>query len=166
LKSLPPQWPNATWTQKTAYFIATTAFTGHGPASGTWGALVAWALHTFLFPRAMTWAQWPTALAILIGVTAGGTVCAEITERLTGVKDDSRVNVDEVAGYFLAVLFLPAGWRYTVPAFFLARIFDILKPPPAYQFQNLHGGVGIMLDDLIASLYALGLMQGFCYWFG
>ncbi|HXK96073.1 MAG TPA: phosphatidylglycerophosphatase A [bacterium] len=166
MKSLPPQWMNATWTQKTAYLISTTGCTGHWPVSGTWGALVAWALHTWLFPRALTLAQWPVALTILLGVTVIGILCAESTERLTGVKDDPRVNVDEVAGYFWAVLFLPAGWQYTVPAFFLARVFDILKPPPAYRFQHLPGGVGIMLDDLIASLYALGVMHGICYWFG
>lgn len=156
----------ASWTQFIAYFLASTFWTGHLPASGTWSALVAWGLHTFLFPNAFTLANWPCAVAILLAVILIGIWTAETTERMTGVKDDSRITVDEVAGYFLAVLFVPAGWKYTIPAFILARVFDILKPPPAHALQDLHGGIGIMIDDLIASVYAVLLLHGGLYLFG
>lgn len=151
--------------QKISYLLASTFWTGHLPASGTWGALVAWLLHAFLFPKAFTLENWPSAIAILSIVIVVGTICAEMTERMTGVKDDSRVTIDEVAGYVVAVMFLPAGWMYTAPAFVLARIFDIIKPPPARRFQDLHGGIGIMIDDLIASVYVVLIMHGVIYFF-
>jgi len=162
----PKELKNASFLQWISYFIASTGWTGHLPASGTWGALVAWALHTFLFPNAFTLQNWPMALGILFGVTLIGVICSEIVERMTSVKDDSRITVDEVAGYFLAVMFVPAGWQYTIPAFALARIFDVLKPPPANALQDLHGGIGIMIDDIIASVYAVLVMHAGIYLLG
>ena len=64
-----------------------------------------------------------------------GVYCAEITERMTGVKDDSRVTIDELAGYFITVFTLPEGWYYSAAGFLLFRIMDIIKPPPAQQLQ-------------------------------
>ncbi len=172
MKKSPPFTPppenlkQASWIQYLSYGIATSFWTGHLPASGTWGALVAWLLHNLLFPNAMTLDHWPIALGILLGVILLGIITAEIVERMTGKKDDSRITIDEVAGYLLAVLFIPAGWQYTIPAFFLARFFDILKPPPANALQDLHGGIGIMVDDVIASVYAVVLMHGGLYLIG
>jgi len=158
-KGIPDGFAAAAPLQKLAYLLATTFGTGHLPASGTWGALVAWAVHSFLFPDAFTLKNWPSALAILIAVILIGIWSAEVVERFTGVKDDSRINIDEIAGYCLAVLFLPPGLKYTIPGFVLCRVFDIIKPPPANRLQDLHGGVGIMIDDLIASLYACAAMH-------
>lgn len=151
----PPDLSNATFTQRFAYFFASTFYTGSLPASGTWGALVAWALHVFLFPDAFTLENAWLGATIFLVVTAFGFWCSDVVEKMTGDKDDSRVTIDEVAGYYMAVLFVPAGLEYTIPAFCLARFFDIIKPPPANQLQNLRGGAGIMVDDLIASVYAL-----------
>lgn len=159
----PPELWSASWGQFISYGIASTFWTGHLPASGTWGALVAWGLHTSLFPNAFTVSNWPSALAILLAVILVGIWSAENVEKMTGIKDDSRVTVDEVAGYFLAVLFVPAGWKFTVPAFILARLFDILKPPPANALQDLHGGIGIMIDDLISSVYAVLILHAGLY---
>ncbi len=161
----PSELSNATLLQRVSYLLASTFWTGHLPASGTWGALVAWLLHAFLFPNALTFQNWPIAIAILAVVVVIGTGCAEIVERMTGVKDDSRITIDEVAGYFVAVLFLPAGWAYTAPAFVLARIFDIVKPPPARQLECFHGGFGIMIDDIAASAYVFAIMHVSIYFF-
>lgn len=163
--SAPADLSSASLQQKIHYTIATTGWTGHLPASGTWGAMVAFLLHVTLFPHAFTLDNPFLALGILILVIVVGTWVSETVERMTGKKDDSRVTVDEVAGYFLAVLFLPAGLEYTIPAFILARGFDIIKPPPANALQSLRGGVGIMVDDLIASVYALVLMHLYA-WMG
>ncbi|RJP30629.1 MAG: phosphatidylglycerophosphatase A [Candidatus Omnitrophota bacterium] len=162
-KGFPPSFFAASLAQKVAYFVATTFGTGHLPASGTWGALVAWLIHAFLFPECFTFAHWPLAIFILVIIICVGIGSAEMTERLSSVKDDSRVNIDEVAGYCVAVLFLPAGLQYTIPAFILCRVFDIIKPPPARNLQNLHGGVGIMIDDLIASVYACLAMHALIF---
>ena len=66
--------------------------------------------------------------------------------------------IDEVAGMLVSVLFLPRTIPVLVTAFLLFRLFDIWKPFPARQLQELHGGVGVMLDDLIAGAYALALV--------
>ncbi len=160
---LPPAYSSATFLQKVTYWISTVLGTGHLPASGTWGALVAWILHVFCYPDFFTSENWLWALVTVILIILIGIGCGELTERMTGVKDDSRVNIDEVAGYYVTVLFLPAGIWYTAPAFILCRIFDVIKPPPARQLQSVQGGLGIMIDDVIASIYACLMMHGLIY---
>lgn len=160
-----PSLQTATLHQKVCYFVASTAWTGHLPASGTWGSLVAFFVHNTFFPHVFTLEYWPYNILIVLAVTLTGIYTGEIVERMTGVKDDSRITVDEVAGYCITVLFLPAGWIYTMPAFVFCRIFDILKPPPARQLQNIHGGIGVMIDDVIASVYACLLLNGFLYFY-
>lgn len=159
----PPDLSGATPIQKGAFWIASAAGTGLFPASGTFGAGLAFVLHVLFFPNLFTPEYWIGGLAALIAVTAVAVWSAEITERLTGLKDDSRVTIDEVAGYFTAVMFLPPGLYYTVPAFILCRIFDIVKLPPANQLQSVRGGVGIVIDDIIASIYACALMHALIY---
>jgi phosphatidylglycerophosphatase A len=66
--------------------------------------------------------------------------------------------IDEVAGMFLSVLFLPRTLPVLASAFLLFRLFDIWKPYPARQLQEVRGGLGVMLDDLIAGAYALALL--------
>ena len=159
-KTLPSGFAQLPILRRIAYWIATGLGTGHLPAAGTWGTLLAWGIHALLYPRLFTPEQAVYGASVLAFVILLGTLCAEITERITGEKDDSRINVDEIAGYCTAVFLLPAGWFYSVTAFFLFRLFDVIKPPPARGLQNLHGGIGIMLDDLIAGLYAGLILQG------
>ena len=164
-KSFPPNFGASTLLQKMSYFLSTGFCLGHLPASGTWGALLAWAIHTFLFPHAFTLSNWKLACAALASVTIIGIFCADNTEKLLGKKDASRINIDEVAGYCMAVMFAPAGIAYTIPAFLLCRLFDIIKPPPACQLESVGGGLGIMIDDLIASVYACLILHGLI-WLG
>ena len=89
----------------------------------------------------------------LIGIWSGSRV-----ERVLGKKDPGVIVIDEVAGMLLSVILLPPTIPVLVTAFLLFRLFDIWKPFPARQLQELHGGVGVMLDDLIAGVYALGLV--------
>jgi len=91
----------------------------------------------------------------LVGIWAGGRV-----ERALGAKDPGVVVIDEVAGMLLSVLTLPRTIPVLLSAFFLFRVFDVWKPFPARQSQELHGGFGVMVDDLIAGLYALILLLG------
>ena len=79
-------------------------------------------------------------------------------ERTIDAKDPGIIVIDEVAGLFASVLFLPRTAAVLVTAFLLFRLFDIWKPFPARQLQDLHGGLGVMLDDLIAGAYALGII--------
>lgn len=89
--------------------------------------------------------------SILLGVF----IC-EIGERELGRKDDGRIVFDEFVGQWIAV----AGFSgyYLVAGFVLFRVFDILKPPPIRQLQSFHGGIGIMIDDILAGAMAWVLL--------
>jgi phosphatidylglycerophosphatase A len=101
----------------------------------------------------------PLALgAILVAVTALGIWAADASERTLGGKDPGAIVIDEVAGMILAVLVVPATPLVLVVAFVLFRLFDVLKPFPANVAERLRGGVGVMMDDLVAGLYALVLV--------
>src|SRR6266581_2740727 len=88
-------------------------------------------------------------------VLVAGTWAAERAERLIGGKDPGAIVVDEVAGMILSVLLLPRTVPVLVAGFLLFRLFDVIKPFPAGTSQRLAGGVGVMIDDVIAGLYAL-----------
>ena len=102
----------------------------------------------------------PIALtAVLIVVTVLGTWASDEAERaLGGGKDPGAIVVDEVAGMTLSVLVLPQTAAVLAVAFLLFRVFDVTKPFPANVDQRLRGGLGVMVDDLIAGLYALLLV--------
>jgi phosphatidylglycerophosphatase A len=87
-----------------------------------------------------------------------GTWAASRTEKLSGKKDPGKVVIDEVAGQFIALLPVPFivefAWWPAILAFALFRFFDIVKPYPARKLESLHGGLGVMADDVIAGVYA------------
>lgn len=97
-------------------------------------------------------------VAFLVMVTVVGTWAAERAERLLGSKDPGAIVIDEVAGMTLSVLAFPLTAPVLLAAFVLFRLFDIVKPPPAHASQRLRGGLGVMIDDLIAGVYALGVL--------
>ena len=121
-------------------------------ASGTVGSLVTlialWLIPFTTFALLVT-----LAIVTLVGIWAGSRV-----ERAIDAKDPGIIVIDEVAGMLVSVLFLPRSIPVLVTAFLLFRLFDIWKPFPARQLQELHGGLGVMLDDLIAGAYALALI--------
>jgi phosphatidylglycerophosphatase A len=71
-----------------------------------------------------------------------------------GTKDDRRIVIDEIMGYFMTMMWLPRTVRYVVIGFFLFRFFDIFKPPPIRRLERVRGGYGVVLDDVVAGLYA------------
>ena len=89
-------------------------------------------------------------VSTLIGIPA-----ATIVARESQTKDPGFVVIDEVAGQLLSLILAPAGWKYLFASFILFRCFDILKPPPLRKLELLSEGVGIMLDDIGAGVYAL-----------
>jgi phosphatidylglycerophosphatase A len=94
-------------------------------------------------------------LLFLVAVTLAGTWAAHRAERQLGVKDPGVIVIDEVAGMTLSVLPFPLTPAVLIAGFVLFRLFDIVKPFPAGASQRATGGIGVMLDDLIAGLYAL-----------
>jgi len=93
-----------------------------------------------------------------VAVTAAGLWASGRVERMVGRKDPGVIVIDEVAGMMVSVLFLPRTWPVLLTAFFLFRLFDVWKPFPARQSQVITGGVGVMIDDLIAGAYALAVV--------
>ena len=137
-------------------FIATGFFSGYSPfAPGTAGsaaALVFFLLPFFGRPEVLM----PATIIIFI---LGG-VAAEKAENLLG-QDPSPVTIDEVAGMWLSLWFLPHSLPYIGAAFFLFRFFDIVKPFPASYFDRKSGGWNIMLDDVMAGIYTNIILQVF-----
>ena len=121
-------------------------------ASGTVGSLVT-LIALWLIPFTTLALLVTLAIVTLVGIWAGSRV-----ERAIDAKDPGIIVIDEVAGMLVSVLFVPRTIPVLVTAFLLFRVFDIWKPFPARQLQEMHGGVGVMLDDLIAGAYALALI--------
>jgi phosphatidylglycerophosphatase A len=94
------------------------------------------------------------ALLVVVGIPA-----ATIVERESGGTDPSHIVIDEVAGQLIALVAVPLRWQYVILSFILFRSFDTLKPSPCRRLQNLHGGAGVVLDDVGAGLYTLVIMQ-------
>jgi phosphatidylglycerophosphatase A len=93
-------------------------------------------------------------LVFLVVVTIAGTWAAHEAERAIGAKDPGAIVIDEVAGMTLSVLMLPLTASVIFTAFLFFRLFDVVKPFPANVAQRLPGGLGVMVDDLIAGIYA------------
>jgi len=135
--------------------LASVAGAGYSPvASGTVGSLVTavaiWLLPLTPFRIAVT-----LVVVVLVGIWAGSRV-----ERVLGRKDPGVIVIDEVAGMLLSMIVLPRSIPVLLTAFLLFRLFDVWKPFPARESQALTGGVGVMIDDLIAGLYTLILIMG------
>lgn len=135
--------------------LGTVFFAGYFPfASGTVGSAVALALYWVLpFTENGTIAISFALAGLFLGVPA-----ATFLENLHG-DDPSLVVFDEAVGMWLALVFLPKIWWVALGAFLLFRLFDIVKPQPARYFDNMRGGAGIMMDDVIAGVYANIVMQ-------
>ena len=80
-------------------------------------------------------------------------------EKIFNKKDCRYIVIDEVAGIFISLLFVPYSLKVALIGFFLFRIFDALKPFPAAKLQDLTGSAGIMLDDVIAGIYTNIVLQ-------
>ncbi len=133
-----------------ARMIATGLGSGYSPvAPGTAGSAVG----LLLF--------WPLArlhpaaqVAFTLALVVAGVAAASHVARRLGIEDPGVVVVDEVAGMWVTLLFLPLTPFTAILGFFAFRVMDVFKPYPARQLEQLHGGWGIMADDLMAAVYA------------
>lgn len=133
-----------------ALLVATAGYVGFVPyAPGTVGSAVG-----LLVYAGVRWTGSGVvegaaiALALAVGIWA-----AEVVERQLG-KDPGPVVIDEVLGMLVTLAFLDVTPFGAWVGFMLFRALDVIKPPPAARLENLHGGAGIMLDDLMAGIYA------------
>ncbi len=132
-------------------FFATNGGLGFAPvAPGTFGTLAGIPAFYYLsgFPGPL---QFITLLAI---IALSVWLCQRAGEYFNEA-DDGRIVFDELAGYLVAVAFLPFTWGTALLAFFWFRFFDILKPPPiGYIDRNFKNGFGVTFDDVLAGVYA------------
>lgn len=139
---------------KLAVALATLGPIGHFPkAPGTWGSLAATVAAPWLFLPFPVWGR----ILILMGVLAVGIWACSRAEEVMGKKDPGCVIIDELFGQWLTLLFFSAMplWSLAI-AFALFRIFDIFKPWPVKWAETAFpGGLGVMIDDGVAGLYAL-----------
>ncbi|MBF0479249.1 MAG: phosphatidylglycerophosphatase A [Candidatus Omnitrophica bacterium] len=134
--------------------ISTFFYTGYFPVgSGTFASFIAMLLALSLSSHLIAYVAVGTIFTIL------GFVYSGRMEFLEGKKDPGCVVIDEVAGIFLTFFLLPLKYPVIITAFFLFRAMDMFKLYPANKFEQLGGGLGIMMDDVFAGFYANIVMQ-------
>jgi phosphatidylglycerophosphatase A len=119
-------------------------------APGTFGTLAAIPIYLLMQPLPL----WLYLLLVTTGFLAGIWICDQVSKDL-GVHDHSGIVWDEIIGYLLTMAFVPFSIWWVLIGFGLFRLFDILKPwPIGWLDKRVGGGLGIMLDDLVAGLFA------------
>jgi len=136
-------------------FAATFFYLGKLPiAPGSWGSMGALILWIFL---PLSYSLQSTVIIILfsVGVISSKKMALDMDE-----NDPSEVVIDEATGMGIALFMLPHSITMYIIAFILFRIFDIFKPSFIYRIQNLPGGWGIMIDDVLAGIFVWLICQG------
>jgi phosphatidylglycerophosphatase A len=141
-------------------FLGSGFFTGYlkGP-TGTYGSFVA--LLIYLIPGVENL----VVLIPLIVITTlyGIWVCGKF-EGLYG-KDPKEATIDEFAGMWISLIWVPKEILFLSLSFFIWRALDIIKPFPARNFEKIEGGLGVMADDIMSGVYTFVIMQGLIYLF-
>jgi phosphatidylglycerophosphatase A len=128
-------------------FLATGGYIGRIPiAPGTFGSLIGIPV-AYAFSLMGRSAEF-TAVVMIIPAAAW---IAHLAEKQLKQKDPGCIVIDEIAGMCVALVGIPLSWATGLAGFFMFRVFDILKPPPVRQLdRRLHGGLGIVMDDIAA----------------
>ena len=141
--------------------IATGFGAGFSPfAPGTAGAALAtliwYVMSTFFSTSFLLY----TIILLILSVTILGIMSANVLEPVWG-EDPSRIVVDEMVGVWIALLaVIPFNWYYMLFAFILFRLFDIFKPLGIRKMEKIKGGLGVMMDDILAGIYSCLLILG------
>jgi len=124
-------------------------------APGTFGTVAALPIYWLIKDLPIAIYLVITLLAFIAGIW----ICQQSADWL-GKDDPSAVVWDEIVGYLITMIAAPSGWQWIVLGFVLFRLFDIVKPwPISWADKSLHGGLGIMVDDVIAGLFAGIILQ-------
>lgn len=138
------------------HFLSLGLGSGLSPfAPGTMGTIIAVLLY---IPLSLL-AQTEYIVVLVIAGAIGIYLCQQTSDAL-GVEDHPGIVWDEFVGYWITMLFAPPGWEWILVGFVLFRLFDIWKPWPIRVIDHkVKGGLGIMLDDVLAGVYALVILQ-------
>jgi phosphatidylglycerophosphatase A len=124
-------------------------------APGTFGTLLGIPVYLLLADLPLAGYLVAVAVLFLVGIAA-----CHVTARALGVHDHPAIVIDEVVGFLITMMLAPPGGWWLAAGFALFRLFDIWKPwPIRWIDRRVHGGVGIMLDDVLAGVYALLMLQ-------
>lgn len=151
------------WNNHWVHFLAFGLGSGAAPkAPGTFGTIAAIPLF-LLLAQLPLWAY----IVVLVASFALGVYLCEQTSKDMGVHDHGGIVWDEFVGFWIAMTALPFHWAWILAGFLLFRLFDILKPwPISWLDKRVHGGFGIMIDDVLAGIFALVVLQAVnFYWF-
>lgn len=151
--------PNSIW-KKPSHFVAFGFGSGAIPfAPGTFGTLMA--IPFYLAMRSL-----PNSIyfVLLILIIIGSSWLCHIVSKEINEHDHQGMCIDEVVGYLVTMFNAPKGFIWIIWGFLLFRLFDILKPwPIRYIDENIQGGFGMILDDVLAGIYSLILLR-VLYW--
>lgn len=136
--------------------LATGLYVGYLPkVPGTWGSLLALPIHYLLRQLAFK-----THLLTLACFFAAAVLIAGSAEKILDRKDPGVVVIDEIMGMLVALLLVPDDFRFWIMGFILFRFFDIAKPfPIRFIDQRINGGIGIVLDDVLAGIFSLIVLE-------
>lgn len=139
------------------HFLAIGLGSGAAPkAPGTFGTVAAALLYV---PLSQLDAWWYLAV-LLVAALLGVYLCGK-TSRDWGVHDHGAIVWDEFVGYWITMFLIPVTWYWALAGFLLFRLFDIWKPWPVRYFdKHVHGGLGIMMDDVVAGIMAWAVLFG------
>lgn len=145
---------SAVW-EKWASWIATGMGVGYFPRiPGTAGSLVGFFLFWLL--RDLAPVSVCLVLLFLFGI---GVYTASLSESFFRMKDSGEIVIDEIWAMLLVSFLLPASPGWWAAGFVLFRLFDVTKPPPIRRLEKLKGGWGVMVDDLVAAGYTVGILR-------
>jgi len=151
----PAPLPSSIWTDPLLLLACGLGSGAARFAPGTFGTLAAIPLYWFMQPLPLLYYAVLTVVLFIIGVG----LCGYAARKL-GVHDHPGIVWDEVVGYLITMFMAPAGIIWIVIGFVLFRLFDIWKPwPIAWVDAKVAGGFGIMIDDVLAGIYAAILLQ-------
>ena len=144
-------------------FLAFGFGSGLSPkAPGTVGTVAALIPALVLVQLPLAWSLPVIALSFIVGI-----VICEWTGQKLGVHDHGGIVWDEFVAMWLVLVFVPFHWAWWLAAFVLFRFFDVIKPwPIRWLDRRVHGGFGVMIDDIIAALFTLAVLLPVLYWQG
>jgi len=142
--------------QRLAFVFATGFGSGYSPfAPGTAGTVVG-----LLFVWGMSFMDIPGQIVFTVIVSGLAMIAADVVAKSIGLKDPGLVVADEIAGMMVTMIAIPLTLKSVLLGFVLFRVMDVVKPPPARQFEQFKGGIGIVADDLMAGVYAQLVLRG------
>jgi phosphatidylglycerophosphatase A len=133
-------------------FVATGMFAGYIPfAPGTFGSMIG----AVIYYAASKYLHIYQLVILLIGMYLIGTFAADKAEKILHEQDSGKIVIDEIVGMYVTMFFIPASFANILIGFICFRALDIIKPYPiSYLDTHVHGGTGIMLDDVAAGIPA------------